>query len=200
VAGNRSGEAWPPPIKRVLLTAEQIRERVGQLAAELQRDYAGRQPLLLAVLRGSVVFLSDLIRHLEMPVCLDFVQLASYGASTCSSGRVEVVKDVGTDVAGRDVVVVEDIVDTGRTLAYLVEELKRRGAASVRVCALLDKPSRRQVPVELDYVGFEVPDCFVVGYGLDFAGRYRNLPYVAELSPQAYEAQGSEGTDVNANV
>lgn len=193
-------QAWPPPIKRVLLTAEQIQERVGQLAAQLQCDYAGRHPLLVAVLQGSVVFLSDLIRHLEMPVCLDFVQLASYGASTCSSGRVEVVKDLGTDVAGQDVVVVEDIVDTGRTLAYLVEELKRRGAASVRVCALLDKPSRRQVPVCLDYVGFEVPNCFVVGYGLDFAGRYRNLPYVAELSPQAYDAHGSEGTNGNPDV
>ncbi|MCX7598284.1 MAG: hypoxanthine phosphoribosyltransferase [Armatimonadetes bacterium] len=187
--GPDVANSWPPPVKRILLTADQIQERVSQLAAQLQRDYAGRRPLLVAVLRGSVVFLSDLIRHLNMPVCLDFVQLASYGDSTCSSGQVEVLKDLGTDIAGQDVVVVEDIVDTGRTLAYLVEELERRGAASVKVCALLDKPSRREVPVRLDYVGFEVPDCFVVGYGLDFAGQYRNLPYVAELSPQAYAPQ-----------
>lgn len=191
---------WPPPVKKILLMAEQIQERVAQLAAELQRDYTGRRPLLVAVLRGAVVFLSDLIRHLDMPVCIDFVQLASYGDSTCSSGKIEVIKDLGTDVAGQDVLVVEDIVDTGRTLAYLVDELRRRGAASVKVCTLLDKPSRRQVPVCLDYVGFEVPDCFVVGYGLDFAGRYRNLPYIAELDPQAYAPQGSEGTDVDLNV
>jgi hypoxanthine phosphoribosyltransferase len=186
---QKSEATWAEDVGEVLLTQEQIQKRVAELAAKLTEDYAGSQPLLVGVLTGAVVFLSDLIRYMQMPVCIDFVQLRSYGDRTVSSGNVEIVKDLSQPVAGRDVVIVEDIVDTGRTLAYLVEELRRRGARSVRTCALLDKRERREVEVQVDYVGFGIPDAFVVGYGLDFAQRYRNLPYVAVLRPEAYQTR-----------
>jgi len=186
---SRDDSSWAPEIERILLTEAQIKARVAELAEQLHRDYQGQDVLLIGVLTGAVVFLADLIRHMQMPVCVDFVQLRSYGDSTVSSGKVEVVKDLTQPVEGRPVVVIEDIVDTGRTLAYLVDTLRSRGAESVRVCALLSKPSRREVEVPLDYVGFEVPDAFVVGYGLDFAQRFRNLPYVAVLRPEAYQKE-----------
>lgn len=184
--GSRNDTSWAADVAEVLFTEEQVQSRVAELAERLHKDYCGRDVLMVGVLTGAVVFLSDLIRYLCMPLCVDFVHLRSYGEATVSSGTIEVVKDLSTDVRDRHVLVIEDIVDTGRTLNHLVGMLRERGAASVRVCALLSKPSRRAVEVPLDYVGFEIPDVFVVGYGLDFAGQYRNLPCVAVLRPEAY--------------
>lgn len=185
---NRCGH-WTEDLGEILLTEEQIQQRVAELAERLQRDYRGRRPLLVGVLTGAVVFLSDLMRRMQMPVCIDFVQVESYGDATVSSGRVKITKDVERPVEGEDVIVVEDIVDTGRTLAFLVEHLRARGARTVRVCALLNKPSRREVQVQVDYVGFDIPDEFVVGYGLDWAQRYRNLPFVAAVRREAYDRE-----------
>jgi hypoxanthine phosphoribosyltransferase len=171
----------PSEIRRVLIPAEDLHARVGQLGRQIRDDYAGRAPILVAVLKGAVVFLADLMRAIEAPCECDFIALSSYGASTRSSGIVELTKDLSNSIEGRDVLVVEDIVDTGRTLTYLLRNLETRQPGSLRVCALLDKAARREVPVSLDYVGFTIPDEFVVGYGLDYAGLYRNLPYVAVL-------------------
>ncbi len=184
--GSRNDTSWAADVAEVLLTEEQVQSRVAELAAELHEDYCGREVLMVGVLTGAVVFLSDLIRYLRMPLCIDFVHLRSYWDGTVSSGKIEVVKDLSCPPRGRDILIIEDIVDTGRTLANLVQTLRERGAASVRVCALLNKPSRRAVEIPLDYVGFDIPDVFVVGYGLDFAGQYRNLPCVAVLRPEAY--------------
>jgi hypoxanthine phosphoribosyltransferase len=171
----------PPGIQRILIPAEELTARVAELGRQVREDYAGRTPVLVGVLKGAVVFLSDLMRAIEAPCECDFIALSSYGASTRSSGIVELTKDLSMPIDGREVLVVEDIVDTGRTLTYLLRNLETRQPASVRVCALLDKAARREVPVSLDYVGFTIPDEFVVGYGLDYAGLYRNLPYVAVL-------------------
>ena len=171
----------PAGIKRILVPAEDLTARVAQLGQQIRGDYAGRTPVLVGVLKGAVVFLADLMRAIEAPCECDFIALSSYGASTRSSGIVELTKDLSVPIEGRDVLIVEDIVDTGRTLAYLLRNLETRQPESVRVCTLLDKAARREVPVSLDYVGFTIPDEFVVGYGLDFAGLYRNLPYVAVL-------------------
>jgi hypoxanthine phosphoribosyltransferase len=171
----------PPGIQRILIPAEELTARVAELGRQVRADYAGRTPVLVGVLKGAVVFLADLMRAIEAPCECDFIALSSYGASTRSSGIVELTKDLSMPIDGREVLVVEDIVDTGRTLTYLLRNLETRQPASVRVCALLDKAARREVPVSLDYVGFTIPDEFVVGYGLDYAGLYRNLPYVAVL-------------------
>ena len=171
----------PAGIKRVLIPAEDLTARVGQLGRQIQGDYAGRTPVLVGVLKGAVVFLADLMRAIDAPCECDFIAVSSYGASTRSSGIVELTKDLSVPIEGRDVLIVEDIVDTGRTLAYLRRNLETRQPRTVRVCTLLDKASRREVPISLDYVGFTVPNEFVVGYGLDFAGLYRNLPYLAVL-------------------
>jgi hypoxanthine phosphoribosyltransferase len=171
----------PPGIQRVLIPADDLRARVGELGGQIRSDYAGRTPILVGVLKGAVVFLADLMRAVDAPCECDFIAVSSYGASTRSSGIVELTKDLSVPIEGRDVLIVEDIVDTGRTLAYLLRNLETRQPRTVRVCALLDKVSRREVPVALDYVGFPIPDEFVVGYGLDFAGLYRNLPYIAVL-------------------
>jgi len=171
----------------VLLTAEQIAARVAELGREITRDYAGQPVVVLGVLNGVVVFLADLLRHLDLPCQVDFVTLASYGDGTVSSGEISLVREPRLPLAGKRVLVVEDIVDTGRTLAWLVNWLREQRAAEVKVCCLLDKASRREVPVQLNYVGFEIPDAFVVGYGLDFAQAYRNLPYVAVLRREVYE-------------
>lgn len=170
-----------PPVKRVLITAEAVRSRVAELGRRIEEDYAGRTPVLVGVLKGAVVFLADLIRAVDGPIECDFIAVSSYGASTRSSGIVRLTKDLSASIEERDVLVIEDIVDTGRTLAYLLRNLETRQPRSLRVCTLLDKASRREVPVPLDYVGFTVPDEFVVGYGLDHAGLYRNLPYLAAL-------------------
>ncbi len=175
-----------PDVREVLLTAEQIRVRVAEMAQRISADYRDREPVLVAVLDGAVVFLADLMRALTIPLRVDFVKWSSYGDGTSSSGEVQLLKDLSQSVEGKHVLVVEDIVDTGLTLHYLLENLAARDPATVAVAALLDKPSRRKVEVKLDYVGFQVPDAFVVGYGLDFGQRYRNLPYVAVLKPEIY--------------
>jgi hypoxanthine phosphoribosyltransferase len=173
-------------IDQVLVSEEQIQARVVELGRRISEDYQGHELLLIGLLRGAIVFLSDLMRAIDTPVRLDFIGISSYGANT-ESGAVRLVMDLETDIAGRHVLVVEDIVDTGKTLSYLVENLKARQPASLRVCALLDKPDRRQVPIQVDYVGFEIPDKFVVGYGLDFAEGYRNLPFVGVLKEPLYK-------------
>ncbi len=175
-----------PDIEEILYTEEQIAERVRQLGEEISRDYAGREVHLVGVLKGAVAFTADLMRRLTVPVRLDFVAVSSYGQESQSSGEVRFLKDLDEDAAGRHLLLVEDIVDTGLTLQCLVSALRARQPASLRVCAFLDKPARRRVEVALDYVGFTVPDRFIVGYGLDYAGRYRNLPYVAALRPAVY--------------
>jgi hypoxanthine phosphoribosyltransferase len=170
------------PIKRILIPGGDVTARVADLGRQVGRDYAGRTPILVGVLKGAVVFLADLMRAIDGPCECDFIAVSSYGASTRSSGIVELTKDLSVPIEGRDVLIVEDIVDTGRTLAYLLRNLETRQPESLRVCTLLDKAARREVPVSLDYVGFTIPDEFVVGYGLDYAGLYRNLPYVGVLA------------------
>jgi hypoxanthine phosphoribosyltransferase len=170
-----------PPIGRILVRAEDLNRRVGELAEEINRDYAGRDLLLIGVLKGAVFFVSDLMRQLTVPVEVDFMAVASYGSATRSSGVVRILKDLDAVIEGRDVLIVEDIVDSGLTLQYLLRNLAGRHPASLEVCALLIKPERRKVDLKTRYVGFEIPDEFAIGYGLDHAERYRNLPYVAAL-------------------
>ncbi len=164
-----------------LFTAEQIQTRISELGAEIAHDYEGRNPLLIGVLKGAVLFLSDLMRAIDLKIGVEFMAISSYGASMRSSGEVRILKDLDVAIEGRDILVVEDIVDTGLTLSYLLSNLRRRGASSVKLAALLDKFERREREVPIDYLGFKIPDAFVVGYGLDFAERYRNLPYIAIL-------------------
>ena len=174
------------PNLEVLHSEERIQERVKELGAEITRDYAGRNPLLIGVLKGACFFLTDLLRAIDTRVGIEFMAISSYGASTRTSGEVRILKDLDVPVEGRDLIVVEDIVDTGLTLSYLLANLKSRGAASVKLVALLDKFERREREVEIDYLGFQIPDHFVVGYGLDYAERYRNLPFIAVLkNPEA---------------
>jgi len=168
-------------VQSVLLNAQTIKRRVRSLGKEITRDYNGRSPILIGVLRGAAVFLSDLIRHINLELEVDFIALSSYGSATETSGQVQLVKDLESSIDGRDVILVEDIVDTGLTLNYLVSNLKTRNPASLSVCVLLSKPSRRKVEINIDYLGFEVPDSFVVGYGLDFDQQFRNLPYIGVL-------------------
>lgn len=173
-------------IAEVLVSEEAIQAKVAELGRRISSDYAGEELVLIGLLRGAIVFLSDLMRAITIPVRLDFIGISSYGFST-ESGAVRMVMDLETDIGGRHVLVIEDIVDTGKTLSYLVENMKARQPASLRVCALLDKPERRQVPIKVDYVGFAIPDKFVVGYGLDFAEGYRNLPFVGVLKEHLYK-------------
>lgn len=173
-------------IKSVLLTKEQIDKRVAELGAQISKDYAGKELVLVGVLKGSVVFLADLARAITCPVRLDFMSCSSYGNSTQSSGVVRILKDLDSSIEGKHVLVVEDIVDTGTTLNYLLENLKARKAASVKLATLLNKPERRKVHVNIDYNGFDVPDEFVVGYGLDYAELFRNLPYIGILKESVY--------------
>lgn len=178
-------------IAEILVTAEQIRGKVAELGAAVSRDYAGCPLLVIGVLNGATVFTADLLRTLTVAAELDFIGVSSYRNGTVSDGRCELTKDVDRALKERHVLVVEDIVDTGRTVAAIVDCLKSKGAASVKVCTLLDKPSRREVDFQADYVGFEIPDHFVVGYGLDFAQHYRGLPYVAVLKPEAYRPEAN---------
>lgn len=159
----------------VLLTAKQIEERIKELAADISKDYQGKKPLLVGVLKGAVIFLSDLIRYIDVPLEIDFMAVSSYGADTDSSGVVRIQKDLEKSIQGRDVLIVEDIVDTGLTLNYLRENLNSRGPLSLKVVTLLDKPDRRKVPFDPDYCGFTIPDQFVIGYGLDFNENYRHM-------------------------
>jgi len=169
-------------IARPLISREEITARTAEMAAEITRDYLDRELVMVGVLKGAFVFLADLARQVELPVEIDFVAVSSYGADTESSGVVKIVKDLDLEIEGKDVLLVEDIVDTGLTLKYLTGMLRERGPSSVEVCALLNKPDARKVDIEVRYCGFDVPPLFVVGYGLDYAERYRQLPYVGVLT------------------
>jgi hypoxanthine phosphoribosyltransferase len=171
-----------PAIGRILVQSDELAHRVAQLGREISADYADRELFLVGVLKGAVFFLADLMRHLDVPCALDFMAVASYGSSTDTSGVVRILKDLDDSIEGRDVLIVEDIVDSGLTLSYLLRTLKARNPASLEVCALLTKPERRKVELPIRYTGFEIPNQFAIGYGLDHAERYRNLPYVAALT------------------
>ena len=163
---------------RVLLSEEEVNERIRQIGEQISKDYEGRQVHLICVLKGGSFFMCELAKRISVPVTLDFMSVSSYGMDTKSSGVVKIVKDLDDSIKGKNVIVVEDVVDSGRTLSYLLDMLKDRGPKSLRLCTLLDKPERRVVQVHVDYTGFEIPDEFVVGYGLDYAQKYRNLPYI----------------------
>lgn len=173
-------------VESILYSEEQLRERVKELGAQITADYAGKEPVLASVLRGSYIFMADLTRAIDLPVTVDFMAVSSYGAGTKSSGQVEIKKDLSDSIEGRDLIIVEDILDSGNTLFYLMEILKARKPASIRICTLMDKPDRHTQPIVADYVGFTIPDAFVVGYGLDYDEKYRNLPYVGILKPSVY--------------
>ncbi|MBE3575071.1 MAG: hypoxanthine phosphoribosyltransferase [Firmicutes bacterium] len=175
-----------PDLQEIILSEEQIQRRVAELGRQITRDYQDRHLLTIGILRGAVIFLADLIRHLDLPVAVDFMAVSSYGQATASSGVVRILKDLDETVTGRHVLLVEDIIDTGLTLSYLVDNLRSRRPASLRICTLLDKPSRRKVEITPDYNGFTIPDRFVVGYGLDYAENYRQLPYIGVLKPEVY--------------
>jgi hypoxanthine phosphoribosyltransferase len=179
-------------VEEILLSDAQIQARVVELGAELSRDYDGRDPVLVSVLKGSIIFLADLVRAMEISLSVDLMEVSSYGASTESSGQVRILKDLSRPIEGREVVVVEDIIDTGLTLNYLLRYLREKGPASLRICCLLDKPARRLAPIEIAYRGFTIPDRFVIGYGLDYDEHYRNLPYIGVLRPSVYGAAPPE--------
>ena len=187
---ERLPERIEDDIKEILLSAEQIESKVAQLGEEISRDYQGKDLLLVCILKGALVFMADLMRRITIPMCIDTMAVTSYGASTVSSGVVRIVKDLDAAVEGKHVLIVEDIVDSGLTLSYLASYLKNRKPASVRVCTLLDKPDRRKAPVVPDYNGFVIPDTFVVGYGLDYREKYRNLPFVGVPMDRVWNGDG----------
>jgi len=174
-------------VAEVLLAEDQIARRTRELALQISSDYEGLDLLLVCVLKGAIAFLVDLTRELTVPHAIDFMAISSYGNATESSGVVRILKDLDTNITGRHVLIVEDIIDTGRTLDYIVRNLRTRAPASLRICTLLSKPSRREINVSLDYVGFEIPNKFVIGYGLDFAEIYRNLRYIGVLKREKYQ-------------
>jgi hypoxanthine phosphoribosyltransferase len=179
-------EAYERDIERVLITEAEIQQKLRELGERITNDYAGREPLLIGVLKGAFVVMADLARHIRLPVETDFMAVASYGAATKTSGVVRILKDLDHDLEGRDVLLVEDIVDSGLTLNYLLKNLRGRRPATLEVCTLLKKTGIQRVHLDVRYVGFEIPPDFVVGYGLDFAEKFRNLPYIATLKPEAY--------------
>jgi len=174
-------------VAEVLLTEEQIRQRARELGQQISTDYKGQDLLLVCVLKGAITFLADLMREITIPHAIDFMAISSYGASTESSGVVRILKDLDSNIEGRNVLIVEDIIDTGRTLSYITRNLRTRRPKSLRICTLLSKPSRREIEIPLHYVGFEIPNKFVIGYGLDFAEIYRSLPYIGVLKQEKYE-------------
>ncbi len=174
-------------IQEVLLTKEEIDQKVQELGAQITKDYEGKAPLLVCVLRGSLIFVSDLMRAIDLKCTVDFMAVSSYGSGTESSGELKMIKDLNDDITGRDVIVVEDILDTGNTLSRLLALLESRNPASLKLCTLLNKPARRVTEVKLDYVGYSIEDYFVVGYGLDYNEAYRNLPYVGVLKASVYQ-------------
>ncbi len=189
----KSKRTLPPPrwrdeVQTVLISQTQLARRVRQLAQEIEKDFRGRELVVVSLLNGTVLFLADLIRHLELPLRLDFMGVSSYGAGT-ESGELVFTKELRLDVRGRDVLLVDDILDTGRTLKRVTEKLRRLGPRRIKICVLLDKKARRVEKVRADYIGFQIPDLFVVGYGLDFAERYRNLPFVGVLRPEMYKSK-----------
>lgn len=173
-------------VSEVLLSEEQIQARIGELAAQVSADYRGKDLLLVCVLKGGILFLTDLMRRLDVPHAIDFMAISSYGASTETSGVVRILMDLNTSIEGKNVLIVEDIVDTGHTLDYILRNLSTRRPASLKVCSLLNKPSRRVIEVPIHYIGFDIPNKFVIGYGLDFGEKYRNLPFVGVLKPEFY--------------
>ncbi len=173
-------------IERVLVSKEQLDKQVEELGARISKDYEGQELVIIGVLKGGFIFLADLARKITIPVDLDFMSVSSYGNSSKSSGVVKIIKDVDTNITDKHVLIVEDIIDTGLTLSHLVELLKTRGPLSVKICAALDKPSRRKVDLKVDYKGIEIPDEFVIGYGLDYAGKYRNIAEVCVLKREVY--------------
>ncbi len=175
-------------VQQILLDQEAIARRVKELGAQITEDYAGREPVLICILKGAALFTADLCRHIHLPTSLDFMAISSYGSGTSSSGVVRITKDLDSSIENKDVIIVEDIVDSGLTLSYLLANLKSRHPASLNICVFLDKPDRREVEVPVRYRGFEIPDHFVIGYGLDYAEKYRNLPYVGVLKPEVYMA------------
>ena len=173
-------------IQEVLFSEEQLKNRVQEIARQITADYQGKEIMLISVLRGSFVFMADLCRRIDLPCTIDFMSVSSYGSGTSSTGQVQITKDLSGDISGKHILVVEDILDSGNTLSYLLKLLEQRKPASIRLCTLLDKPERRVKPVEVHYSGFTIPDAFVVGYGLDYAEKYRNLPYIGILKPEVY--------------
>jgi hypoxanthine phosphoribosyltransferase len=174
-------------IDRILITGDEVQSKIRELGDRITEDYRGKDLLLVGVLKGAFVVMADLSRHIRLPLRFDFMAVSSYGASTKTSGVVRILKDLDHDIEGMHVLLVEDIVDSGLTLAYLLKNLRGRGPATLEVCALMQKPEVQRVDIDIRYKGFEIPPVFVVGYGLDFAEKYRNLPYVATLKPEAYE-------------
>jgi hypoxanthine phosphoribosyltransferase len=185
-------------LKEILITTEALQVRVGELAAQIDADYADRELLLVGVLKGAVMVMADLARAMHLPVEMDWMAVSSYGSGTKSSGVVRILKDLDTDISARHVLIVEDIIDSGLTLSWLVGNLQSRNPASVAVCTMLRKPSSAQMDVEVAYTGFDVPDEFVVGYGLDYAERYRNLPFIGTLAPEVYGGGGTGGNTSRA--
>lgn len=173
-------------ILKVLISQQELQKKVAELGSQISRDYAGKNLLMVSVLKGAVVFMADLMRAVTIPCQIDFMSVASYGTGVKTSGVVKIIKDLDIDLKNRDLLIVEDILDSGMTLSYVKSLLEQRGTRSVKICALLDKPERRQADIRADYTGFTVPDEFLVGYGLDFAEKYRNLPYVGVLKPSVY--------------
>ena len=173
-------------IKERLVTSEEIDEKVKELGKQITEDYSGKNLMLVGILKGAVIFMAELAKNIDMPVLMDFMAVSSYGKSSTSTGVVRIIKDLDCSIEDKDILIVEDIIDTGLTLSYLTDNLKKRGAKSVKICTLLDKPDRRKADVPVDYSGFLIPDEFVVGYGLDYAEQYRNLPFVAALKEEVY--------------
>jgi hypoxanthine phosphoribosyltransferase len=186
VASRQSAAAWRNEVERVLITEEQIEKRIVTLAREIERDFRGREMVVVSLLNGTVMFLADLMRHLNLPLRLDFMGVSSYGVGT-DSGELVFTKELRLDVRGRDVLLIDDILDTGKTLRHVLPKLRALKPRRIKICVLLDKPSRRVEKIHADYAGFQIPDYFVVGYGLDFAERYRNLPFVGVLHPHVYK-------------
>jgi hypoxanthine phosphoribosyltransferase len=192
-APKRSGGRWRKEIKRILITEEQLARRIKIMAREIERDFRGRETVVVSLLNGTVMFLADLIRHLNLPLRLDFIGVSSYGLGT-ESGELVFTKELRLDVRGRDVLLVDDILDTGKTLSRVLPKIRALRPRRIKTCVLLNKSARRVEKIQADYVGFEIPDLFVVGYGLDYAERYRNLPFVGVLHPHIYKNNFSRAT------
>ena len=174
-------------LEKTLISEEQLKTRISELAKQIEKDYEGKSPVIVGVLKGSVMFYTDLVRQIDLPLTVDFMSISSYGAGVNSTGEVKIIKDIDGKLGGKDVIIVEDIVDSGYSMNCLLKLFATRSPKSVRVCALLDKPSRREIPVPIDYTGFQVANEFVVGYGLDYAGLYRNIPFIGVLKKEVYE-------------
>ena len=176
-------------IEKILFTEEELKTRVKELGAQITKDYQGKNLAVASVLRGSYIFMADLTRAIDLPISVDFMAVSSYGSGTVSSGQVEIKKDLSDSIEGKDLLIVEDILDSGNTLYYLMDVLRVRKPASIKICTLMDKPDRRTQPITAEYIGFTIPDAFVVGYGLDYDEKYRNLPYVGILKPSVYSGE-----------